>query len=145
MDKFSKKAGNALQNAQNIACALGHTYIGSEHLLLGILKESESVGSRILLSRGITYDKVRSRLCELVGTGSKTLLSAADMTSRTRRIIEQSWYTPKSLVSHRSAPNTYCLRLRRKTSASACRFFKSSDRILKHCLPLSVKSSVFTS
>lgn len=90
MDKFSKKAGNALQNAQNIACALGHTYIGSEHLLLGILKESESVGSRILLSRGITYDKVRSRLCELVGTGSKTLLSAADMTSRTRRIIEQS-------------------------------------------------------
>lgn len=51
MDKFSKKAGSALQNAQNIACALGHTYIGSEHLLLGILKESESVGSRILLSR----------------------------------------------------------------------------------------------
>lgn len=90
MDKFSKKAGNALQNAQNIACALGHTYIGSEHLLLGILKESESVGSRILLSRGITYDKVRTRLCELVGTGSKTRLSAADMTSRTRRIIEQS-------------------------------------------------------
>ena len=48
------------------------------------------MGSRILLSRGITYDKVRSRLCELVGTGSKTLLSASDMTSRTRRIIEQS-------------------------------------------------------
>ena len=144
MDKFSKKAGNALQNAQNIACALGHTYIGSEHLLLGILKESESVGSRILLSRGITYDKVRSRLCELVGTGSKTLLSAADMTSRTRRIIEQSMRRKISGTTT-SAPNTYCLRLRRKTSASACRFFQSSDRILKHCLPLSVKSSVFTS
>lgn len=90
MDKFSKKAGNALQNAQNIASALGHTYIGSEHLLLGILKETESVGSRILLSRGITYDKVRTRLCELVGTGTKTQLGASDMTSRTRRIIEQS-------------------------------------------------------
>lgn len=90
MDKFSKKAGSALQNAQDIACELGHTYIGSEHLLLGILKESECVAARILLSRGITYDKVRTRLCELVGTGSKTDLSASDMTSRTRRIIEQS-------------------------------------------------------
>ena len=90
MDKFTKKAAAALQNAQGIACALGHTYIGSEHLLLGILRETDSMGGRLLLSRGITYDKVCTRLCELVGTGTKTVLSAADMTTRTRRIVEQS-------------------------------------------------------
>ncbi len=90
MDKFSKKAAASLQSAQDIASLLGHTYIGSEHLLLGILKETDSVGARILLSRGITYDKVEKRLCDLVGRGRHTALTASDMTSRTRRIIEQS-------------------------------------------------------
>ncbi len=90
MEKFSKKASNALKNAQNIASMLGHTYIGSEHILLGILKDIESVGGRILMSKGISYDKVENSLCNLVGRGSKTALSAADMTSRTRKIIDES-------------------------------------------------------
>lgn len=90
MEKFSKKAGLALKSAQDIASDLGHTYIGSEHLLLGILKDSECVGSRILLSKSVTYDKVRSRLLELMGSGHKTELSASDMTSRARKIIENS-------------------------------------------------------
>ena len=90
MEKFSKKAGAALQSAQEIASDLGHTYIGSEHILLGILGQSECVASRILLSKGITYDKIYNQLVSLVGKGSKTSLSASDMTARTRRIIEQS-------------------------------------------------------
>ncbi len=90
MERFSKKAGGALTSAQKCASSLGHTYIGSEHLLLGILLQADSVGGRILMSRGITFDKVKTRLCELVGSSSQTTLSASDMTSRTRRIIEQS-------------------------------------------------------
>ena len=62
MERFSKKASASLQNAQDIASSLGHTYIGSEHLLLGILKDAASVGGRILLTRGITYDKVKDKL-----------------------------------------------------------------------------------
>ncbi len=90
MEKFSKKAGAALQSAQEIASELGHTYIGSEHILLGILRQNECVASRILLSKGITYDKIYTQLVSLVGKGVKTSLSASDMTARTRRIIEQS-------------------------------------------------------
>ncbi len=90
MERFSKKAGAALGSAQKTASALGHSYIGSEHLLLGILSQTDSVGARILLSRGITFDKVRQRLLELVGSNPKTSLTASDMTSRTRHIIEQS-------------------------------------------------------
>ncbi len=90
MERFSKKAGQALQSAQKTASSLGHTYIGSEHLILGILLQPDSVGARILMSRGITFDKVKTRLCELVGSSSQTSLSASDMTARTRRIIEQS-------------------------------------------------------
>lgn len=90
MERFSKKAGQALTSAQKCASSLGHTYIGSEHLLLGILLQADSVGGRILISRGITFEKVKVRLCELVGTAAATTLSASDMTSRTRKIIEQS-------------------------------------------------------
>lgn len=90
MEKFSKKASLAISSAQEIASKLGHTYIGSEHILLGVLSETECVGCRLLLARGITYEKVEAKLCELVGTGSRTSLCASDMTSRTRRIIEQS-------------------------------------------------------
>lgn len=97
MERFSKKAGASLQNAQDIASSLGHTYIGSEHLLLGILKETASVGGRILLTRGITYDKVKDKLLELVPTASPTKLGSGDMTSRTRKIIEQSMVQAKRL------------------------------------------------
>lgn len=90
MEKFSKKASLALRAAQDAAEALGHTYIGSEHILLGILADSECVGARLLLSKSITSAKVESALCQLMGSGCETELSASDMTSRTRKIIEQS-------------------------------------------------------
>ena len=90
MEKFSKKASLALISAQKTAEELGHTYIGSEHILLGILSEPECVGSRLLLSKGITYDKIKKDLEEIMGRGEKTSLSASDMTSRTREVIEQS-------------------------------------------------------
>lgn len=95
LDKFSRKAALALAAGQSIASSLGHTYIGSEHILLGIIKESDSVGARILLSRGITYDKVEQKLVELVGKGEPTLLSARDITPRMRRIIELSFTSAK--------------------------------------------------
>lgn len=97
MERFSKKASASLKNAQDIASALGHTYIGSEHLLLGILKETASVGGRILLTRGITYEKVKDKLIELVPTAAATQLTSGDMTSRTRKIIEQSMVQAKRL------------------------------------------------
>ena len=90
MERFSKMAGAALTGAQQVASSLGHTYIGSEHLLLGILSNTDSVGGRILLSRGITFDKVRARLTEISPVGTPSHLSASDMTTRTKRIIEQS-------------------------------------------------------
>lgn len=90
MERFSKLAHASLASAQQTASELGHTYIGSEHLLLGILRHTDSVGGRILLSRGITFDKVRDKLVEIAGKSSPTKLTAQDMTSRTRRIIEQS-------------------------------------------------------
>lgn len=91
MERFTKKAAAALGQALDCAAGLGHTYIGSEHILLGILKQSDSIGARILLSKGITFDKAEKKIVGLVGSGSPVFLSSGDMTPRARHIISQSF------------------------------------------------------
>ncbi len=90
IERFSKLAAHALERSLSLAEELGHTYLGSEHLLLGLLKETEGVASRLMISKGITPDKVRKKLEQLIGTGSPTLLSINDMTPRLEQIITRA-------------------------------------------------------
>ncbi len=90
--RFTEKAQNALNKALVFARELGHTYIGSEHLLLGLLDETDSVASEILTKRGADIEKIRTSLESVTGTGQKTNVSPTDMTPRTRKIIEGSSY-----------------------------------------------------
>ena len=87
---FTKKAQNALNRALYYACEMGHTCVGSEHLLLGLLSEKEGIAESILERRGITFDTTRELIREHVGTGEATRLTAADITPRTKKIIEAS-------------------------------------------------------
>ena len=87
---FNEKANVALNNAVNAAEDLGHTYIGSEHLLLGILKDTSSTASAVLNSRGISYQKVEESVKLSVGIGMPTELSPDDFTPRSKNIIETS-------------------------------------------------------
>lgn len=91
MDKFTRKAAAALGQAMESAASLGHTYIGSEHILLGILKQTDSIGARILLSKGITYEKAEKKIISLIGSGLPVFLSSKDMTPRARSIVERSF------------------------------------------------------
>ncbi len=90
MERFSKLAAHALERSLSQAEELGHTYLGSEHLLLGLIKESDGVAARMLLSKGITADKLRSSIRRRTGTGSPTLLSINDMTPRLEGIITKA-------------------------------------------------------
>ena len=90
IERFSKLAAHALERSLNLAEELGHTYLGSEHLLFGLLKESEGVASRLMISKGITADKVSGKMEQLIGTGSPTLLSINDMTPRLEGIITKA-------------------------------------------------------
>lgn len=87
---FTKKAQNALNKALYLASQMGHTCVGSEHLLLGLLSEKDGIAARVLEERGVTYDKTYALLEENVGIGQPTSLSAADITPRTKKIIESS-------------------------------------------------------
>lgn len=89
-NKFTPKAQYALNAALAYASDLGHSYIGSEHLLLGLLSTPDSAASRILATRGAKLDSVKSTVIEITGTGSPEPVSPSDMTPRTKKIIELS-------------------------------------------------------
>ena len=87
---FTKKAQSALNKALYFASQMGHTSVGSEHLLLGLLSEGDGIACRVLEERGVTYDKTYELLEENVGIGDATILNPGDITPRTKKIIEAS-------------------------------------------------------
>ena len=85
---FTAKANEALNLAITAAESLGHTYIGTEHVLMGLLREGSGVATIVLTQNGVTYEEIERRLIETVGSGSKTRLTPADFTPRCKRILE---------------------------------------------------------
>lgn len=90
MSKFTAKATNVLNKSLYLASELGHTYIGSEHLLLALTSEADSVAARLLDARGVSFDAVKSAIIARIGSGERSRITAGDMTPRTKRIIEAS-------------------------------------------------------
>lgn len=85
---FTEKAGNALNAAIDIARKLGHTYVGSEHILLGLIKEGSGVAAAVLSELGITFEGAERLVKDQIGTGSKSIIGVEDFTPRTRKILE---------------------------------------------------------
>ena len=91
-NKFTPKAQYALNLALSLASEMGHSYIGSEHLLLGLIKTPESAAARILTARGASFEAIKTTVLEITGVGSPGPVSPSDMTPRLKRIIESSAY-----------------------------------------------------
>ena len=87
---FTEKANTALNTAVETAEALGHTYIGSEHLLIGLLRDTGGVACVALAGRGVTAAQVEELMRHTIGVGAQTVLSPADFTPRCKRIIEMA-------------------------------------------------------
>ena len=96
-NKFTPKAQYALNVALSSASDLGHSYIGSEHLLLGLISTPDSAAAKILLGRGVKLEGVKKTIIEISGIGSPDIVSPSDMTPRTKKIIEGSAYESMKL------------------------------------------------
>ena len=94
---FTEKANNALNPAIESAQKFGHTYIGSEHILIGLLKEGSGLAYTVLNGRGITQETIEDMLESAVGKGMPTKLTPDDLTPRAKRIIEIAIATARSL------------------------------------------------
>ena len=89
-NKFTQKAESSLARALSLAEKLGHTYIGSEHLLLALASEEDSIAASILKSKGIDKKLIAAKIKEITPEGSPSTLSPVDMSPGARQIIERS-------------------------------------------------------
>ncbi|MDD6045381.1 MAG: ATP-dependent Clp protease ATP-binding subunit [Clostridia bacterium] len=97
IERFTEGARCALALAQESAKDMGHNYVGSEHLLLGLIREEEGAASRALAQFGISAAEVSRRAEELVGHGDYHFTDSFGYTPRTKKILELSLYEAKSL------------------------------------------------
>ena len=85
---FTEKANNALNLAIESAENMGHTYIGSEHIILGLLKEETGVAATVLNKLQVTAEDMENLMLQKIGSGTKTSLSSDDFTPRSKRILQ---------------------------------------------------------
>ena len=95
--RFSEKAQKAILFAQAEARDERHSYIGSEHILLGIIKEGTDTGAQILDKLGIDYQKAKKATLDIVATGQGPTVASVSYTPRTKRIFELSFDVAKEL------------------------------------------------
>jgi ATP-dependent Clp protease ATP-binding subunit ClpC len=88
--RFTERARRVVVLAQEEARRLRHNYIGTEHLLLGVLREEEGVGARVLASLGVTLDGVRAQVGSIVGQGDEVTTGQIPFTPRAKRVLELS-------------------------------------------------------
>ena len=117
---FSEKANMCLNKAVEIAEDSGHTYIGSEHILLGLLDSYDSVAGKILANRGVTYKKVYDLIRETVGTGMPTELNPSDFTPRSKHIIESALMLANSMKQSLAGTEHLLISICREGNGYAC-------------------------
>ena len=96
---FTEKARAAISNAHNAACEMGHFYIGSEHLLLGLIREGTGVAAKALSEAGVSEDAVIEKIKAVNGEKpSIDLNTELSLTPRSKRILEYSAMEAKRLA-----------------------------------------------
>ena len=94
--KFTNKAKIAIEIANDISIQLGHNYIGTEHILYGLVKEGEGIAAKVLNNKGISEENVKEKIEELLGIG-KEIKETLGFTPRTKRVLENAFLEAKRI------------------------------------------------
>ncbi len=87
-ERFTERARRALRLAQEEAQRLRHNYIGTEHILLGLVREGEGVAAQVLTSMGVDLQRVREAVEYTIGTGDQTSVGEMSLTPRAKKVLE---------------------------------------------------------
>ncbi len=117
---FTEKANLSLNKALEVAEDLGHTYIGSEHILLGILDNADSVACKLLNAKGITYKRIYELIKTRVGAGVPTELNPADFTPRSKHLIESALVMSNSMKQSLAGTEHLLISICREGNGFAC-------------------------
>src|SRR5215210_6754838 len=99
-DKFTERARKVLTLAQEEAQRFNHNYIGTEHLLLGLVREGDGVAARVLSNMGVQLPKVRSAVEFIIGRGETMVMGEIGLTPRAKKVIELAVDEARRLNHH---------------------------------------------
>jgi ATP-dependent Clp protease ATP-binding subunit ClpC len=99
-DRFTERARKVLTLAQEEAQRFNHNYIGTEHLLLGLVREGEGVAAKVLSNLGIELTKVRSAVEFIIGRGERQVMGDIGLTPRAKKVIELAVDEARRLGHH---------------------------------------------
>src|SRR5512142_218209 len=125
LDKFTKRARRVLTYAQEEATRLNHNYIGTEHLLLGLIREEEGLAAKVLRDLGVEQSRVRQVVEDIVGRGQAAPGTRLSLTPRTRRVIELAVDEARRMGMHYIGTEHLLLGLIREGDGIAVNVLKS--------------------
>ena len=119
-EKFTKKAVMIIEGAIEYASELGHTYVGSEHILLSIAGEGNTEAADILMEGGISFDELRSEIINMVGQGSPSVLNQRFLTTAAKRILEKAYLAASVSNGKKASPERILAAMLEERSCSGC-------------------------
>ena len=119
---FTEKANHVINLAITSAEELGHNYIGSEHLLLGILKEDAGLGAQALRESGVQTEDVEKLIKENIGVGEPTRLTPDDFTPRFKRMLELAFQIARGMMHSFVGTEHLLLALLKETDSYGYKF-----------------------
>ena len=135
---FTEKANNALNAAIEEASRMGHTYVGSEHILLGLLREGSGVAAQVLEAHDVSADGITEKLEQLVGKGTPTELTPSDFTPRSKRILELAVLQARQLGHNYVGTEHILMAILRENDSYAVRFLSEQGadpkELFRECL-----------
>lgn len=144
-EKFTKKSAQIIDNAVILASKLGHTYVGSEHLLLSIVNDETNDAAKILIRNKVTYSKLRNEIVQLIGQGTPSILNNHFFTSATKKILEQSYVIASKEHRKQILPEHLLISIISDNSCSAFIVLKNTNAdIKKICSELNYSDYSFT-
>jgi ATP-dependent Clp protease ATP-binding subunit ClpC len=121
-ERFTERARQVVVLAQDEARALGHNYIGTEHILLGLLREEEGVAARVLEGLDVTAEEVRAQVERLVGQGDEEIVTGQiPFTPRAKKVLELALREALSLKHSYIGPEHILLGVVRENDGVAAR------------------------
>jgi ATP-dependent Clp protease ATP-binding subunit ClpC len=127
-ERFTERAKQVVVLAQDEARALRHNYIGTEHILLGLLREEEGLAARVLESLDITVEEVRAQVARIIGQGEEPIVSGQiPFTPRAKKVLELSLREALSLKHNYIGTEHILLGLVRENEGVAARILLDFD------------------
>jgi ATP-dependent Clp protease ATP-binding subunit ClpC len=126
-ERFTERARQVIVLAQDEARTLGHDYIGTEHILLGLLREEDGLAARVLDSLDITVEEVRAQIARIVGQGDEVTTGQIPFTPRAKKVLELALREALSLGHNYIGTEHILLGLVRENEGVAARILLDFD------------------